>query len=320
MGSVSIPEAKLNSGHAIPVIGMGTASYPIATTETFRTAILEAIALGYRHFDTASFYGTEQRLGEAVAEAIHRGLVKRDDLFITSKLWCTDAHADRVLPALRQSLRTLRLEYIDLYLVHWPLSMKPKDSKFPVDKEDFLPIDLKAVWAAMEECQRTGLTKSIGVCNFSCNKLEQLLSTASIPPAVNQVEMHPVWQQRKLVPFCKEKGIMICAYSPLGSNGTPWGSNKVMECDVLKEIALGNGKSLAQISLRWLSQQGVGVIVKSFSKERMAENMDLFRWKLRDEDLLEISKIPQSRGLTGDNFVSVNGPYKSIEELWDGDV
>lgn len=320
MGLVAIPEAKLSSGHAIPVVGMGTASYPPATTEAFRTAILEAIALGYRHFDTASCYGTEQRLGEAVAEAIHRGLVKRHDLFITSKLWCTDAHADRVLPALRQSLRTLQLEYIDLYLVHWPLSMKPKESKFPIDKDDFLPIDLKAVWAAMEECQRTGLTKSIGVSNFSCNKLEQVLSAASIPPAVNQVEMHPVWQQRKLVAFCKEKRIMICAYSPLGSNGTPWGSNKVMECDVLKEIALNKGKSLAQISLRWLFEQGVGVIVKSFRKERMVENVDLFGWKLTDEELLKISKISQSRGLPGDNFVSANGPYKSIEELWDGDV
>ncbi|WOL08840.1 hypothetical protein Cni_G17593 [Canna indica] len=241
-----IPEVTLSSGHFMPLVGMGTASHPPATPEAFRTAILDAIALGYRHFDTASLYGTEQRLGAAVADAVRQGLVRREELFITTKLWCTDAHADRVVPALQQSLRTLELDYVDLYLIHWPLSMK-KESKFPHSKDDLLPIDLKAVWKAMEECQRLGLTKSIGVSNFSCKKLEQVLSFSSIPPAVNQVEMHPVWQQKKLVDFAKDKGIKLCAYSPLGSNGTPWGTNDVMECQVLKEIGLKKGKSVAQV-------------------------------------------------------------------------
>ncbi|CAD5188209.1 unnamed protein product [Musa acuminata subsp. malaccensis] len=315
-----IPEVTLSSGHAMPLVGLGTASFPPATPEAFRTAMMDAIALGYRHFDTASLYGTEERLGEAVADAIGQGLVKREELFITSKLWCTDAHADRVVAALRQSLGALKLEYLDLYLVHWPISMKPSDTKFPINKDDFLPIDLKAVWEAMEECQRAGLTKSIGVSNFSCKKLERLLSTASIPPAVNQVEMNPIWQQNKLLDYAKNKGIKLCAYSPLGSTGTPWGTNEVMECDVLKQIALTKGKSVPQVSLKWLHQQGVGVIVKSFRKERLKENIDIFDWELTAEELQKISQIPQSRGPAGDGFVSANGPYKSLEELWDGEI
>ncbi|URE17993.1 NAD(P)H-dependent oxidoreductase, partial [Musa troglodytarum] len=215
----------------------------------------------------------------------------------------------------------LQLEYLDLYLVHWPISLKPSDPKFPINKDDFLPIDLKAVWEAMEECQRAGLTKSIGVSNFSCKKLERLLSTASIPPAVNQVvEMNPIWQQKKLLDYVKNIGIKLCAYSPLGSTGTPWGTHDVLECDVLKQIALTKGKSVAQVSLKWLHQQGVGVIVKSFRKERLKENIDIFDWELTAEELQTISQIPQSRGPAGDSFVSANGPYKSLEELWDGEI
>ncbi|KAH9745922.1 Aldo ket red domain-containing protein [Citrus sinensis] len=186
---VSIPEAPLGStGKTIPLVGFGTAQFPFgAATEVVKESVVHAIEVGYRHFDTAAIYQSEQPLGEAIAEALRLGLIKsRNELFITSKLWLGHAHRQLVLPALQTSLKNLGLEYIDLYLIHFPGSLKP-GTGFPFNKEDIVPLDYEAVWEAMEECQNLGLTKSIGVSNFACKKLERLLATAKIPPAVNQV-------------------------------------------------------------------------------------------------------------------------------------
>ncbi|OMO72592.1 Aldo/keto reductase [Corchorus olitorius] len=172
----------------------------------------------------------------------------------------------------------------------------------------------------MEECQKLGLTKSIGVSNFSCKKLQTILSTAKIPPVVNQVEMNPMWQQKKLREFCQEKGIIITVYSPLGANGTVWGSDQVIECKLLKEIAQAKGKSVAQVCLRWAYEQGVCVLVKSFKEERMKENLDIFDFELSPEELHKISLLPQHKGYPALEFVSDDGPYKSLEELWDGEI
>ncbi|RWR75131.1 methylecgonone reductase-like protein [Cinnamomum micranthum f. kanehirae] len=314
-----VPEAVLNSGEKIPMIGLGTASSPVPQ-DLLISSFISAIETGYRHFDTAALYGSEAPLGKAIAQALQQGLVKsRDELFITSKLWCTEAHHDRVLPALKQTLQNLELDYIDLYLIHWPMSLKPGENKFPFNKEDLLPMDFKAVWEAMEECQRLGLVKSIGVSNFSWKKLSQLMVNAKIPPAVNQVELNPAWQQRKLRDFCKENGILVSAWSPLGAFGASWGSLAVMDSPILKEIAAAKGKSTAQVSLRWIYQQGVSVIVKSFNKERMKENLGIFDWELSEEELQQISQIPQHRGFSGEPFISPNGPYKTLQELWDED-
>ncbi|XP_030960378.1 non-functional NADPH-dependent codeinone reductase 2-like [Quercus lobata] len=317
------PEIPVDStGKTIPVIGFGTAEYPFgASFETLRDSLLHAIKLGYRHFDSAALYQSEQPLGEAIDDALNLGLIKsRDELFITSKLWCSDAHHDCVLPAIQKTLKNLKLEYMDLYLLHWPVSVKPGEYELPVKKKDLLPIDIKSVWEAMEECQKLGLAKSIGVSNFSCKKLETLLATAKIPPAVNQVEMNPLWQQKKLREFCENKGIRITAYSPLGAKGTLWGTNWVMECEVLKQIAEATGKTIAQICIRWVYEQGVSVLVKSFNKDRMKENLDIFGWKLSPEDLEKISQIPQRKGFPGLEFISEEGPYKSLSELWDGEI
>ncbi|KAL4638043.1 hypothetical protein ACB092_03G122600 [Castanea dentata] len=319
----NIPEIPVDSnGKTIPVIGFGTAEYPFgASFETLRDSLLHAIKLGYRHFDSAALYQSEQPLGEAIDDALGLGLIKsRDELFITSKLWCSDAHYDCVLPAIQKTLKNLKLEYIDLYLVHWPVSVKPGEYELPVKKKDLLPIDIKSVWEAMEECQKLGLAKSIGVSNFSCKKLETLLATAQIPPAVNQVEMNPLWQQKKLREFCENKGIRITAYSPLGAKGTLWGTNWIMECEVLKQIAEATGRTIAQVCIRWVYEQGVSVLVKSFNKDRMKENLDIFDWKLSPEDLEKISQIPQRKGFPGLEFISEEGPYKSLSELWDGEI
>ncbi|KAF8378843.1 hypothetical protein HHK36_030192 [Tetracentron sinense] len=320
MGGETIPEVVLSSGQKMPLIGMGTAAHPLPPPNLLTSTFIDAIEIGYRHFDTASIYCTEEPLGRAVAASLEQGLIKaRDDVFITSKLWCTDAHHDLVPPALKNTLQKLGLEYVDLYLIHWPVRLKDGAGlQFP--KDDLLPFDMKGTWEAMEECFGLGLAKSIGVSNFSCKKISQLLANAIIPPAVNQVEMNPAWQQRKLRDFCKEKGIQLSAWSPLGANGAPWGSLAVMESPILKDIALAKGKSVAQIALRWIYEQGVSLIVKSFNKERMKQNLQIFDWRLSEEELAKINQIPQGRGFSGEIYVSPYGPYKSVEEFWDGEL
>ncbi|KAK3038642.1 hypothetical protein RJ639_027305 [Escallonia herrerae] len=219
-----------SGGRKLPVLGLGTATFPPVEPEIVKQAVLEAIKLGYRHFDTASVYQTEQVLGEAIAEALGLGLItSRDELFITSKLWCSDAHGDRV-------------------------------------------------------------------------------------------ELNPCWQQRKLLEFCRANGIVVAAFSPLGAVGTSWGSNRVMESDVLQEIAKAKGKSVAQICLRWGYEQGAVVVMKSFNKERLKANADIFNWELSEEESKKISDIPQSRGQRGEEFISPDGPIKSLEEFWDGEL
>ncbi|KAJ9699616.1 hypothetical protein PVL29_005471 [Vitis rotundifolia] len=161
------------------------------------------------------------------------------------------------------------------------------------------------------KCCRLGLAKSIGVSNFSCKKLSQLLQYATIPPDVNQVEMNAAWQQVKLREFCREKGIHVSAWSPLGANGAIWGSLAVVENPLLKEISAAKGKSLAQVALRWLHQQGVSIVVRSFNKERMKENLQIFDWQLSDDEIAKIGQVPQRRGFSGQSFVHHDGPYKS---------
>ncbi|KAK3415011.1 hypothetical protein EUGRSUZ_H00586 [Eucalyptus grandis] len=321
MGDVVVPEAVLSTGERMPLIGMGAVASPLPPLDALTSIFLEAIEVGYRHFDTAACYGSEEALGQAVAEALERGLIKsRGDMFITTKLWCTDAHPSLVLPALKKSLQRLGLEYVDLYLIHFPLRVKEETGVWDDFKGKMLPFDINGTWEAMEECAKLGLAKSIGVSNFGTKKLSQLLLHATIPPAVNQVEMNVGWQQEKLRAYCREKGIHVSAWSPLGANGASWGSLAVMESPVLKEIAIARGKTVAQIALRWIYEQGASVIVKSFNKKRMKENLQIFDWGLNQEDLDKIKlHIPQKRGFAGDRYVSEDGPYKSLDELWDGD-
>ncbi|XP_052134970.1 deoxymugineic acid synthase 1-D-like [Oryza glaberrima] len=322
--AATIPEAALRSGKPMPLVGMGTASFPLDASQlpaTVRDAVLRAIDAGYRHFDTAAAYGTEAPLGEAVLEAVRAGMVaSRDDLYITSKLWISDTHPGRVLPALRRTLRNLQMVYIDLYLIHWPIRLRvEQETPSPVYDNDFVMMDMEGVWKDMEECQRLGLTKAIGVSNFTCKKLNTLLSFATIPPAANQVEINPYCRQNKLREFCKEKEIQLCAYSPLGASGTIWGSNAVLDCPVLKHIAVQKGKTVAQVCLRWLHEQGDCIIVKSFNERRMRENLEIFDWELTDADRQEISALPEFRG-NRDFYVHESGPYKTTDEFWDGEI
>ncbi|AES89308.1 methylecgonone reductase [Medicago truncatula] len=315
-----VPEVILNSGKNMPMIGLGTSTSPSPPHEVLTSILVDAIKIGYRHFDTASIYNTEEPLGQAVSKALELGLVKnRDELFVTSKLWCTDAHHDLVLPALKSTLKNLGLGYVDLYLIHWPVRLKQDVEGHNFKGEDTIPFDIKGTWESMEDCYRLGIAKSIGVSNFGIKKLSMLLENAEIAPAVNQVEMNSSWHQGKLREFCKQKGIHVSAWSPLGGYKLSWGSPAVMENLILRKIAEARKKSVAQIALRWIYQQGVIPIVKSFNKERMKQNIEIFDWELNQEELDKINQIPQCRLLKAEMFVSDNGPYKSLEELWDGD-
>ncbi|TKW04639.1 hypothetical protein SEVIR_7G122700v4 [Setaria viridis] len=316
--AAAVPEVALRSGNArpMPAVGMGTAAFPLVPEAT-KNAVLAAIEVGYRHFDTAYMYGTEKPLGDAVAEAVRRGLVaSRQGLFVTSKLWCTQCHPDLVLPALRQTLqacRNLQMEYLDLYLIHWPICIKPVPPSFPAKKEDAMPFDFEGVWLAMEECHRLGLAKAIGVSNFTTKHLDKVLAAATIPPAVNQVELNPVWQQRTLRGYCAEKGIHVAAYSPLGGQNWDGTGNAVLESDVLAGIAKARGKTIAQVSLRWIYEQGVTSIAKSYNMERLKQNLEIFDWELTDEDRLKISQIPQKKVVKGTDLFSREGEFTSVD-------
>ncbi|OEL25077.1 Non-functional NADPH-dependent codeinone reductase 2 [Dichanthelium oligosanthes] len=320
-----LPAVPLSSGKPMPRVGFGTATATLGQAEGHagvREAVLRAIDAGYRHFDTAPVYNAEAPLRDAVAEAVSAGTIaSRDELYVTSKLWVADAHPGGVLPALEKTLQNLQMEYVDMYLIHHPVSLRPPEAEGrPVlVKKDLVAMDMKGLWEEMEECHRRGLAKAIGVSNFACNKLEHLLSFAKIPPAVDQVEVHPYCRQNKLREFCRSKGIQVCGYSPLGAYGTAWGNNFVMESPVLKQIAQDRGKTVAQVCIRWVYEQGGVVIPKSFNESRMRENLHIFDWELTDHDRRKIDDLPESRG-NYDLFVHESGPYKTVEDYWDGEI
>ncbi|KAM0983324.1 hypothetical protein ACFX2I_010811 [Malus domestica] len=311
MTPIIVPEVTLIScDMTMPVIGMGTSPYPKVDPETAIAAILEAIRAGYRHFDTAFVYGSERDLGGAITEALRLGLVKsRSELFITTKLSASFAERDLVVPAINMSLRNLQLEYVDMYIIHWPFKLGKVVSSMPVEKGVLLPLDIKSVWEGMEECKRLGLARGIGVSNFTSEMLEDLLSIAKIPPALNQLEMNPLWQLKELREFCKAKGIHVTAYSPLGSTPSRFGDNKVLGSKVLQDMAKAKGKTTAQIALRWVYQQGVSLVTKSSNKERMNQNLDIFSWSLTEEELDKISRLPQHKTIT---FASIMGPHDVV--------
>ncbi|KAE8124373.1 hypothetical protein FH972_019267 [Carpinus fangiana] len=205
------------------------------------------------------------------------------------------------IPLFYSDLMPLLLEYIDLYLIHWPFTVKPGKGGRPFAEEDLMPMDFKSVWAAMEECQRLGLAKFIGVSNFSCKKLQNLISSSTIPPAVNQVEMSPIWQQKKLRDFCKANGIVVTAFSPLGAKG-------------------GAPAMLWRMKFSWRLQKQGGRLLLSYNKERLKENLQIFDWELSEDDCKKISETKQHGMMLKEEFISARGPYNSIEELWDGEL
>ncbi|KAI6696181.1 hypothetical protein NL676_016300 [Syzygium grande] len=311
--------AHLNCGTTIPVLGFGSYSYPIDLKAT-ELAIHMALEVGYRHFDTAKVYGSEPVVGRALTVAMDEGVVEREDIFLTSKLWGSDHHDP--VSALKQTLRNLGMEYVDMYLVHWPVKLKPGANDTVPKEEEFEPeLDMEATWRGMERCFDSGLCRGIGVSNFSSKKIERLLDFASVPPAVNQVEMHPMWRQRKLREVCGENKIHVSAYSPLGGPGNAWGSFAVVDSPIIQSIALKHNATPAQVALQWGVSKGSSVIAKSFRKDRMEENMGALNLRLDDRDLLNIEELEERKILRGDVYVNqTTSPFKTLEELWDDEI
>jgi alcohol dehydrogenase (NADP+) len=306
------------NGDRMPMLGLGTWK---ADEETVYAAVTEAVRAGYRHIDCAAIYGNEAAIGRALADLMREGVVNREDLWITSKLW-NNAHREKdVRPALQRTLRDLQLEALDLYLIHWPVVFHP-DVIFPESDDGYLSLEevpIIETWRALEACVDEGLTRYIGVSNFSARKLDGLLGQCRICPAVNQVEMHPVLQQPALKAYCDENNIAVTAYSPLGSSDRPAAMRAEDEPDLMalepiREIASAHDATPAQILLAWAVNRGTLTIPKSANPGRLRENLAAADIELTDEEMERIRGLDEHRRLlTGEIW---KGPY-NLANLWD---
>ena len=262
---------KLNDGNMMPVIALGVWQ----SHEDTKEAVLCALRNGYRHIDTAACYNNEEAVGEAIKESG----IDREELFITTKLWNDDIRAKRTREALEESLRKLQLDYVDLYLLHWPVEGRVE------------------AYLELEKLQKEGKIRSIGVSNFRKHHLEELMAQVNIIPAVNQMEYNPGMQDEEIREYCKEQGIVLEAWSPLGSGAC-------LNDEVIKGIADKYHKSVAQVILRWLLQKDIVVLPKSVHENRIIENSQLFDFELTDEDMNTMNSLNKFKrtGPDPDNF------------------
>lgn len=274
-------KVKLNNGVEMPILGFGV--YQISDLDLCEQSVYDAIGAGYRSIDTAAAYANE----EAVGKAIKRSGIAREELFVTSKLWLSDAGYDKAKKAFEASLRRLQLDYLDLYLIHQPFN------------------DYYGAWRAMEELYKEGRIRAIGVSNFMPDRLADLILFNEIVPAVNQVETNPFNQQIEAEAFMQSKGVQIESWAPFAE-----GKNNLFENETLEAIASKYRKSIAQVVLRWLIQRNVVVIPKSTHKERIIENFDVFDFELSEEDMKLIAGLDTKTSL----FFSHRDP-KMVEWL-----
>ena len=301
---------KFKNGDELDAIGLGTwKSEKGKVTEAVKIALNN----DYKHIDCAATYGNEAEVGEAFEEVFGKGNVKREDIWVTSKLWNNAHLKEDVIPALKQTLKDLKLDYLDLYLIHWPVAFKP-EVKSPQGAEDFLSLEEAPIietWKAMIEAKKQGLVKHIGVSNFSIKKLKELIAKTDEIPEMNQVELHPYLQQNELLEFCSEHGINVTAYSPLGSGDRPDGMKaddepSLLENPVIKKIAEKHEASAGQILINWNMQRGTAVIPKSTNKGRIKENLKSQEIELDEEDLKAIAELDE-------HFRYVNGKFFEVE-------
>ena len=258
----------LNTGDQIPQLGLGVFKVEDDVCEQI---VLDALEVGYRHIDTAMIYRNEAAVGRAIASSG----IARDELFVTTKLWNSDHGTTATPQALALSLELLGLEYVDLYLIHWPAPLRD---------------EYVASWLAVEELYQQGLAKAVGVSNFEPEHLERVLEEGSVVPAINQVELHPAFQQRTLRSFQEPLGIVTEAWGPLGQ-----GKYELSELPGLQDIADAHGKSIQQVVLRWHLQEGVVVFPKTVRKERMIENLSVFDFELSPEEMTAVAAMDADR-------------------------
>ncbi|MDR2841407.1 MAG: aldo/keto reductase [Paludibacter sp.] len=304
------------NGDRFPQIGLGT--FQSKKNEVY-DAVITALTAGYRHIDCAYVYGNEKQIGEALKYAFANNIVRRDELFITSKLWNSFHAPEMVEQAIRHSLNDLQLDYLDLYLMHWAIAFRTgcDYANSPADLVPLPEMPYQTTWAAMEKLREKGLTKHIGVSNFSIKKLTNLQQSATIAPEVNQIEIHPYFQQNKLSDFCNDNNILLTAYSPLGSRHLINSDNDIQHNATIAQIAEKHACSATQVILAWGITRGWAVIPKSIHQERIIENFAAVDVLLDDEDINAISLIDKNLRQSVASYAIMPGGYYTYNNIFD---
>lgn len=309
-----------SNGDAIPAIGLGT--WKAAKGEVY-LAVRKAIEIGYRHFDCAYVYGNEAEIGLALVDAIKNGEVKRSELFLTSKLWNNSHNPEDVLSAAKNTISDLKCEYLDLYLIHWPVVHK-KEVLYPENGDQLISLNdlpLEKTWEAMQKLLEKDMVRHLGVSNFSISKIKQVWESVGLKPEMNQVECHLYLQQKELFHFCTEENILFTGYCPLGSADRPASRKlenepKLFEDLYIQLLAEEKNCSAAQVMLGWAVQRGGIVIPKSTHEGRLKENLFSFQIKFSHKEMEKLTELDKRYRYINGSFWCLEGSDYTYEKLW----
>jgi alcohol dehydrogenase (NADP+) len=312
---------SFDDGDEMPILGLGTWK---SDPGDVYDAVKVALEAGYEHVDCAPIYGNEPEVGKALSDAFDSGIVDREDVWITSKLW-NDCHdPDHVRPALESTLEDLQLDALDLYLIHWPVAMQ-HGIDYPEQPDDFVPLDelpLSETWNAMQELKDEGLVRHLGVSNFSVEKIQRLIEETGVTPEMNQIEMHPYLQQPDMLDYAEETGFHLTAYSPLGSMDRPEeikadDEPNLFEDPTIQDIAEKHGASAAQVLISWAIHRGTAVIPKSVTPAHIEDNLAAADLELSPSDMNAIADLDRHRRYLDGSIWTFEGSPYSMAGLWD---